>query len=242
MANKKQSRGVTTRAALLAAGIEVFSRDGFEGASTRAIAQAAGVQQALISFHFRGKEGLYLAVFDELATQLEQRLGPFAEGIEAELAHPPAPARSKKHAQARSLELLLGMVDNVVAVLAREESSQWALLISREQQTPTRAFEILYDGFFKRMTGLIVRLVASVRGDATEADARLSAVSIMGQMLVFRHSRALVLRRLGWTTIGSKELTILQASLREAITAQLSVSAPCQQKQSKHGNKGRHEV
>jgi TetR/AcrR family transcriptional regulator, regulator of cefoperazone and chloramphenicol sensitivity len=215
------ARGDATREALILAAIAVFSRDGFHAASTRAIAEAADVPQALIGYHFRGKEGLYLAVFEHIAGQLERRLGPVIAAIEENLAKP-AKVTAKGSPGDRHLGLLLGMLDKMVALLVRDESAQWAQLIAHEQREPTEAFEILYGGILGRVTGLLTRLVLSVRGGGTQADARLAMISIMGQVLMFRVGRAAVLRQLGWSTIGDKELAIIQTHLRKSITAQLS--------------------
>lgn len=56
-----------TRLALIAAGEEVFAQRGFEGATYELIAEAAGVNKALIAYHFGSKEGLYDAVITALA-------------------------------------------------------------------------------------------------------------------------------------------------------------------------------
>lgn len=216
----KDARGDATREALISAAIAVFSQDGFHAASTREIAAVAGVQQALIGYHFRGKEGLYLAVFEHIAGQLEGRLGPVIDAIEETLTKP-AKVKAKGNPGDLHLDLLLGMLDKMVALLVRDESAQWAQLIAREQREPTEAFEILYGGILGRVTGVLTRLVLSVRRGGTEADARLAVVSIMGQVLVFRVGRATVLRQLGWSTIGDKEFAIIQTHLRASITAQL---------------------
>ncbi len=42
----------------------LFARKGFDGTSTREIVQAAGVNIALIAYHFGGKENVLLALFD----------------------------------------------------------------------------------------------------------------------------------------------------------------------------------
>ena len=215
------ARGDATREALISAAIAVFSRDGFHAASTRAIAEAADVPQALIGYHFRGKEGLYLAVFEHIAGQLEGRLGPVIAAIEENLAKP-AKVAAKGRPGDRHLGLLLGMLDKMVALLVSDESAQLAQLIAREQREPTEAFEILYGGILGRVTGLLARLVLKVRGGGPEADARLAVVSIMGQVIVFRVGRAAVLRQLGWSTIGDKELAIIQTHLHKTVTAQLS--------------------
>lgn len=47
------------RDALLGAGRRVFARKGFEGATVKDLAEEAGVNISLVSYHFGGKEGLY---------------------------------------------------------------------------------------------------------------------------------------------------------------------------------------
>ncbi len=51
-----------TREAILLAARGVFARRGFEGTSTREVAQAARVNNAMIYYHFRDKVELYRAV------------------------------------------------------------------------------------------------------------------------------------------------------------------------------------
>jgi AcrR family transcriptional regulator len=48
-----------TRRALLAAGRELFASAGYEGTTVRAVAERAGVNQALLFRHFGSKEGLF---------------------------------------------------------------------------------------------------------------------------------------------------------------------------------------
>src|SRR3546814_4367559 len=69
-------RGEETRQRLLDAAIDVFGRRGYEGASTRALAGAAGANLAAIPYHFGGKEGLYLAAATHIAEQIGGRMGP----------------------------------------------------------------------------------------------------------------------------------------------------------------------
>jgi AcrR family transcriptional regulator len=55
---------------LLEISMKLFSEQGFDGTSTREIAQAAGVNEALIFRHFRTKEDLFWAV---LSDRVERR-------------------------------------------------------------------------------------------------------------------------------------------------------------------------
>jgi len=68
-----------TREALLAAGTELFAEHGFDGVSVSAIAQKAGVNKAMISYHFGGKRDLYVAIlaatFGEIVADVERIAG-----------------------------------------------------------------------------------------------------------------------------------------------------------------------
>ena len=69
-----------TRRALLQAGAELFSERGFDGVPIEEVAARAGVNKALISYHFRGKRGLYVAILESTFASLAERL----RAIEAE--------------------------------------------------------------------------------------------------------------------------------------------------------------
>lgn len=63
-----------TRAALLEAAGEQFAARGYEGSRTQRIADAAGANKAMISYHFGGKMGLYRAVVTDRMAELRPRL------------------------------------------------------------------------------------------------------------------------------------------------------------------------
>src|SRR5260370_3058520 len=52
------------RRQLLETALDLFSRKGFEGTTTKEIAAAAGVTEAIIFRHFPNKQALYKAVLD----------------------------------------------------------------------------------------------------------------------------------------------------------------------------------
>lgn len=63
-----------SRRALLAAGTELFSERGFDGVSIEDVAGRAGVNKALISYHFRGKRGLYGAILESTFRAMAERI------------------------------------------------------------------------------------------------------------------------------------------------------------------------
>ena len=70
--------GIETRKGILEAALDLFSERSFDGASTRVIAERAGVTQPLLNYHFAGKEELWRAtvgdLFDRLRSSMQERL------------------------------------------------------------------------------------------------------------------------------------------------------------------------
>jgi AcrR family transcriptional regulator len=75
---EKQAR---TRAALLATAASVFAQRGYEGASVEEIAERAGYSHGAVYSNFAGKEGLFLAVFEEYMAERARELAATQEGL-----------------------------------------------------------------------------------------------------------------------------------------------------------------
>jgi len=67
-ATSKKSEVQGTRERLLEAAMKVFSRDGLHRATTRVIAEEAGVNEVTLFRHFQSKDGLLAAVMQEVVT------------------------------------------------------------------------------------------------------------------------------------------------------------------------------
>src|SRR5438105_11847996 len=74
-----RARPEQTRAAILDAALREFAQESLAGARTDAIARAAGVNKALISYYFGGKDGLYRAALDRVFRELARVLGEVLE-------------------------------------------------------------------------------------------------------------------------------------------------------------------
>jgi TetR/AcrR family transcriptional regulator len=70
-----------TRDRILAAAVELFSVRSFDGATTREIAQRAGVTQPLLNYHYTSKDELWRAAVDWLFDELRRAMAERMHGL-----------------------------------------------------------------------------------------------------------------------------------------------------------------
>jgi AcrR family transcriptional regulator len=192
-----ETRGAATRAALVRVGLDLFGARGFEAASTRAIAAAAGANVAGIAYHFGGKEGLRLACADHVAAMIREALAAAMRGAAEPAALTPPAAR------ARLAEIIEAMIGFIVV---SPDAQAIARFVLREQFEPSAAFERFYAGAFAPMHERVCRIWAAATGaDADSVETRLATLAMLGEVLYFRLARRVVLRRMDWPDIGPGE-------------------------------------
>lgn len=172
---------------LLDIAVREFGSKGLEGASTRGIAVAAGTAMSSITYHYGGKNGLYLAAAEYVSAQMETALAP-ALACDPDLADP-ASARVCLHQ----------LLDHFFRQMFADEDVALALFVMREQMAPTAVFDVLYDGAMGQMARQLVNLVALATGAARPV-AEITAMLLCGQVTVWRGSRALANRVLADAT------------------------------------------
>lgn len=198
---------------LLDTAITQFGLYGFEGTSTRAIAKASGTAMSSITYHFGGKEGLYLAAAEHIAAQVREKLGPLREKAEAVAA---------TATRAEAVDVLLAISDRHAEVLLSPEAEAWSRFIVREQQQPTEAFERIYQGALKPMIELVLLLLSRARPDLGAEESRAMALLLFGQPLILRIGRATVCRVFECETLGEREGKLLRAQLRQNLLCLLT--------------------
>lgn len=202
----------STDSRLLDVAVDHFGRLGLEGASTRAIARDADTLMSSITYHFGGKEGLYLAAADHIARHMGTQIAPALEHAAALCGDDGdvAAARAAVHA----------IVGGMTMVMLHDESAAMSRFIVREQADPTEAFSRLYNGVMGQMLGRLAGLLTRVSGGRlTDPQARVRAMTLVGQVLVFRVARATVMTGMGWTRIEADQTALILGAIAANLDA-----------------------
>lgn len=83
--SRREERKQETRAELIEAAATVFARRGFHGASLDQIAQEAGYSTGALYWHFKGKDDLFLAVYEAQTAARVRDVEKFREHTEGDL-------------------------------------------------------------------------------------------------------------------------------------------------------------
>jgi TetR/AcrR family transcriptional regulator len=166
--NARRRDAAATRDALLAAGTELFAERGYDGVPVSAIAQKAGVNKAMINYHFGGKRKLYLAIVSATFTDM-------VAAVER-LADSPRPA----------LEILRDLVA-AVGELATRQHPHFCTMMLREGVAGGRNLDSQLIDQPGRILAAVQRIIArGVReGDLRPVDPLLTHLSLVGSLVFF---------------------------------------------------------
>jgi AcrR family transcriptional regulator len=194
---------------LLDIAISEFGTKGLEGASTRGIAAAAGTAMSSITYHYGGKEGLYLAAADRIAERMSTVLGdPSDLSLELDVDDT-VEARLQIHR----------IFGRLADKMASNESADWTLFVLREQMKPGEAFDRIYGGVMGQMVRKLSELVCIAVGCRDIRTARIATITLMGQVIALRASRATCLKLLERDTLEPNDIIDIKARIDANIDA-----------------------
>ena len=145
------------RARLLDAAAEIFGTFNLEGATTRQLAEQAGVNQAAIPYYFGGKEGLYLATVEHFFSVHAPKVQSVVAEIQSRLA-------AKAIDRGEALNLLKKLLETMLELLLRQQTNRsFGRIIIREQMQPTKAFDLIYERVIRHIHETISTLLERKR-------------------------------------------------------------------------------
>ncbi len=168
--------GDATAAAVLAAATEEFAAHGFYLTRVRNIATRAGANVAAISYHFGGKQELYLEV---LRRQAQRRIERYPI--------PPADAVAPETALRSAITAILSRF------LAADDSAVVPKLFVRELAAPTPALATMIEDVIRPQFSALSAIVAQLLGPVADTVlVQRSAFSIVSQCIFYLFGRPIV--------------------------------------------------
>ena len=202
------ARGEATRLRIIGTALDVFGALGCEEASTRLIADRAGVNLAALHYYFAGKGGVYRACAEHIASYGEQMIGPFLARLETPLANP---RLTRRQLRALLHQTLDGFADLLVSP---REPPTWIAFVLREQMNPTAAYAVLHERVSGRLIGAVAALVGRLIDRPADAEETiLRTLTMFGPLMVFRRARGAALLALGWPDFAGDRLALIKAVL-----------------------------
>ncbi|EGT0660470.1 transcriptional regulator CecR [Citrobacter werkmanii] len=197
------TKGEQAKNQLIAAALAQFGEYGLH-ATTRDIAAQAGQNIAAITYYFGSKEDLYLACAQWIADFIGSQFRPHAEEAERLFAQP-EPDRGAMR------ELILRACKNMIMLLTQDDTVNLSKFISREQLSPTAAYQLVHDQVINPLHTHLTRLIAAYTGrDANETQMILHTHAILGEVLAFRLGKETILLRTGWSQFDEDKTALIE--------------------------------
>jgi AcrR family transcriptional regulator len=194
-----QAAAASTRQRLLEAAEELFATNGFDGASVEEITRKAKANRAAVSFHFGGKERLYIEAV-KFAHRNCISGAPFPEW----------PAGTP--AAQRLGDFIRTMIERMIADL----SPASAQLMMREMVQPSAACVEVVREYIRPMADVLVAILDEMLPPAVPQPRRyLLGFSIVAQCLFYRTHRPVAALLMGEDAFNRLDA----AALSEHITA-----------------------
>ncbi len=161
-----------TRERLLKGARTVFAELGLKNATIRDICTRAEANVAAVSYHFGGKERLYLAVLQDYIER-ENRRHPRDQGVT-----PESPPQDRLRAYVCSILLQnLGGADAADKRLGR--------LLTQEFVEPSQHFGDIYESFYRPTHRVLLDIIEEMLPGADDLMVSRCASSIIGQCVLF---------------------------------------------------------
>jgi AcrR family transcriptional regulator len=213
-ADKAQSRHALrsseTRTRMIDTAIEVFGTLGYEGASTRTLAERAGVNLSAIPYHFGGKRELYMAAAQSIADYARERVEPIVADLEE--TDGADPARRIDVALSRFVHFIVGGA----------EPKAWASFFVRCEHDADDAFRLVHKELVARFERALIRTVAEATGCGKgDKDLQVRVAVVLATIINFRALHNMTLSSLGWDKFTPTRLSQLDRAIRQFAINQL---------------------
>ncbi|VFS76109.1 HTH-type transcriptional regulator ybiH [Salmonella enterica subsp. diarizonae] len=107
-------------------------------------------------------------------------------------------------------ELILLACKNMIMLLTQEDTVNLSKFISREQLSPTSAYQLVHEQVIAPLHTHLTRLVAAYTGcDANDTRMILHTHALLGEVLAFRLGKETILLRTGWPQFDEEKAELI---------------------------------
>ena len=199
------SCGDETSARIIEAALTLFGEQGYEGASTREIAELAGVNAPALNYYFKSKEGLYNACIEYMVEQIWAVLAPTIEQAQAQLGARPDTEQL--------IETFCSIQSKIAEfMLVSNRTNSWRKFYAREQAGlgPSAGEEMISQRIGQRLIGVTSGIISRLMGPhASQEECILRSMTLTGQLLPFHLTRNNSLKALDWDVLTPQRYAML---------------------------------
>lgn len=199
------SCGDETSARIIEAALTLFGEQGYEGASTREIAELAGVNAPALNYYFKSKEGLYNACIEDMVEQIWAFLAPTIEQAQAQLGARPDTEQL--------IETFCSIQSKIAEfMLVSNRTNSWRKFYAREQAGlgPSAGEEVISQRIGQRLIGVTSGIISRLMGPhASQEECILRSMALTGQLLPFHLTRNSSLKALDWDVLTPQRYAML---------------------------------
>lgn len=175
-----QARGEDTRRRILETALDLFGAQGYEGTSTRQIAEGAAVTLPAIQYYFGSKEGLYRAVIEDIMADTEAHMAPIVPRVRAALDNPQAMPEELSALLCEMLETFVTLVTSGAQVESRR------LIFARSEIEETPGLDMLHENGMRQIFNPCLGLLSRLHGKPeTNQEMTCRTLALIGQVVIF---------------------------------------------------------
>lgn len=199
-----------TRSIIALAAIDEFALRSVDGARTRHIAKKANVNHAAISYYFGGKWNMYLEIIRVLVRHFSKLFTPVYEECEAFF-------KSENKSREQAVGLLKKYLVHSHQLYLKDLSSKIDMMIKREENFPTEAFDIVFEEGIRYHFSTLKRLVAFLKPELSDEEVSAISISIVGMNSSITSCRTAFLKLNGKDSLTVSDIGLFSKTIENLI-------------------------
>jgi TetR/AcrR family transcriptional regulator, regulator of cefoperazone and chloramphenicol sensitivity len=211
------ARGDETRAQIIVTALKIFGEQGYDQASTREIAEEAGVNPPALQYYFGSKAGLHRACAQFIIDHASPPLAPALEKARLVI---------KSGRMEDATTAMEGLLDALTDSLAEPGSESWSRFIHRGKRDGAGpGVEMIRERLSLPIVEAVTSLLALVTGrPASDEETRLRTLLILSQVHAVHVSRENLVRTMRWRKFEPDKIALIKRLIREHTRAALAAA------------------